>query len=192
MHVSCLVLQSVVLRPPAMKQGGWLLWSESYWFPFLAKLVRIFGCLAYNLASYQVPEVSSRQQIWVDSAHTSVNSAPPGLIPPNCNHQKMWCLGCSHLIETTFSIYLGLGCQRRKCFLCGLEALWPTPSPSQTALRTLILELESWSAPSLVGNDFPSSLYLVKFHSCFIQLSTEFIGEAIPDFLSPYNILLSV
>lgn len=59
------------------------------------------------------------------------------------------------------------------------EALWPTLA-SQTALLTLILESESWSAPSLVGNDFPSSLYLVKFHSCFIQLSTEFIGEAIP------------
>ena len=69
--VSCLVLQSVVLRPPAMKQRGWLLRSESYWFPFLAKLVRIFGCLACNLASYQVPEVSSRQRIWIDSAHTS-------------------------------------------------------------------------------------------------------------------------
>ena len=71
MHVSCLVLQSVVLRPPAMKQRGWLLRSESYWFPFLAKLVRIFGCLACNLASYQVPEVSSRQRKWIDSAHTS-------------------------------------------------------------------------------------------------------------------------
>lgn len=103
--------------------------------------------------------------------------SPPGLIPPNWNCQKVWCLECSHLTETIFSIYLGLGCQRGKCFLCGLEALWSNPTPSQMALLTLTLESESWSAPSLVGNDFPSSLYLVNFIPVSFSFSLNLLGK---------------